>query len=149
MKLKGIARQRWESFACLAALAALFGGAALKNYDFGTIRMMGPGFFPVLLSGAMAILAVLVLLTPDPTEDEPVSARALAAVLAGVAAFAGLVGTAGLFAAVAVSVIVCAIGSKGFAWGKIILLGVAAAVFCSLLFVYALALPIPLFRWPF
>ena len=36
------------------AIAALFGFTALKTLDVGTVETMGPGFFPIMISLALA-----------------------------------------------------------------------------------------------
>lgn len=46
----------------LAAIGLFVALYAVANYDIGTLRRMGPGFFPVLLGGTLAILGLLIAL---------------------------------------------------------------------------------------
>ena len=68
----------------------------------GTIRRMGPGFFPVAMGMVLGGLGVLIALRPDTATDDqsPANLRALALICAAIAAFALLVRSAGLVPAV-------------------------------------------------
>jgi hypothetical protein len=59
-------------------LFILFGiGSALvaSEYEFGTPIRMGPGFFPIIMGGAIALLGVIVAVGAilSPGKDEPIA----------------------------------------------------------------------------
>lgn len=68
-------RRDISDLAAGAILAAIgFGAAAyaLNTYDFGTLRRMGPGFFPAVLGGGLGLLGLAIAL------PEAVAGRAAA-----------------------------------------------------------------------
>ena len=80
----------------------------------GTIRRMGPGFFPVMLGAILIALGALIAMFPgkapvpgteSTTESAPANLRALVLICAAIAAFALLVRTAGLVPAVFAAVV--------------------------------------------
>lgn len=93
---------------CLAGLIFVaVGGLALvqaMHYPAGTVRRMGPGFFPLIVAtlmvacGAVAVLQGLLAAEPD--VPERVRLRTLALLTAAIVAFGMLVERAGLVAAI-------------------------------------------------
>ncbi|WP_417585725.1 tripartite tricarboxylate transporter TctB family protein [Pelagibacterium sp.] len=150
MKNWSFSRKRIESFISLLAVALVFGGLTVGRLDIGTINAMGPGFFPIVLSVALAGLAFVILLQPD-ADAEPSSLgdlRPFLAVVGGVVLFALAIRHIGLFPTTALAVITAATGNKDFSWPGVIVLGLCAGALCTLIFVYGLSLPIPAFRSP-
>jgi hypothetical protein len=128
-----------------------FGGAAVfiaRDYPFGTTFKMGPGYFPTVLGALLALvglLAVLRGLVRPGTAVGRFAWRELALVLAATVLFGLLFRGAGLVVAVMLLVAVSAYASRHFRWGPTVAIGVGMAVFCVLVFVKALGLPIPVF----
>ena len=85
-------------------LLGLFAFASALGWDFGSLRRIGPGVFPaavgIVLMGLGAAIALVE--RSDPAEDAPapVNLRGFLLVIAGLAAFAALIGTAGMVPAV-------------------------------------------------
>jgi lysylphosphatidylglycerol synthetase-like protein (DUF2156 family) len=91
-----------------------------REYDFGTTANMGPGFVPMMLSGLLVVLGVLL------------GARAL-------------MRTAGFAPAVALTALMAAGASRETRWAEALVLAVALSIVCVLIFVVALHQPIAVF----
>ena len=117
-----------------------------QDYQLGSARRMGPAYFPVALSLILVVIGVATaargFLVPGPPIRD-VAGKALAVVTVAVVLFGLLVRGVGLGLAVAVLVIVSAAASRGFRLLPALLLGLALAVFCILVFVTGLGLPFP------
>jgi hypothetical protein len=122
------------------------------GYSLGTARRMGPGYFPTLLGALMSIMGTALAAfavwrdeAPRDDDDRP-DARALIAVLLGLAAFALLLPRAGLVPAVAALVVIAAQGSGQMRpSGALVLAGCLAALSWAI-FRLGLGLPLPAFR---
>ena len=119
-----------------------------RNYGIGAALKMGPGYFPTVLGGLLALIGAASLLRSFLRPGEPFGTFALkglalvtiATVLCGL-----LVRTAGLAIALPVLVVVSAYGSIKFRWGPALLSAVALTVFCILTFTKGLGVPLPIF----
>lgn len=122
---------------------------AAKFYQFGMSHSMGPGYFPTVLGGLLALIGLVVLLRSLAIDGGKVPTfhfRPLLMVLGGCVAYGYLMGPAGLIVATAVLVLVSALGGHEFRLKEVALLSLALIVFSVLVFVEGLALPFPL--WP-
>jgi hypothetical protein len=120
-----------------------------RNYQLGTATAMGPGFFPLIVAIAV-ILCGLVTAGSAYFAREPgpsvsgFSLRPMVFVLAGVLAFAALVGSMGLIVSVVALVVFCRLaGGRGGILQLCVLAAVLAAV-VSAIFVYGLGVPLQL-----
>jgi hypothetical protein len=145
MKLSSV-RRDWIGSALLlvVALATMY---ISVDYELGTPRSMGPGFFPFVLGAVLVILSVTTFAESfysSRDETATVSFYAPLLVLASMAAFALLMFTGGLIAAILVSVLVSSFSSKEFnLFSSLVLGGVLSA--CSvLIFKVLLDQPLPL-----
>jgi len=117
-----------------------------QDYQLGSARRMGPGYFPVALSLVLMAIGlgtvVRGLVVPGlPVRDfAPV---ALLLVTAGIVLFGLLVERAGLGLAVAALVLAAAPASRNSRPLAALLLAAALGVFCVLVFVKGLGLPFP------
>ena len=100
----------WKDF--WSGLFFLAVGAAFallsRNYSFGVPQRMGPGYFPMLLGGALALLGLFIAGRAFFREGEPVPRihlRPFFAVMAAVGLFAMLLRPLGLVAATAILVL--------------------------------------------
>ncbi|WP_020654691.1 tripartite tricarboxylate transporter TctB family protein [Massilia niastensis] len=117
-----------------------------REYPMGTAGQMGPGFFPTMLGWVLAAIAVVTLLGSLTTDGEPLERFAykdMALILGAVLLFGFLVRGAGLVVAIPLLILISAFGSAKFRWRPTVALAIGATVFCVLLFVKALGLPLP------
>ncbi len=135
--------------AALALLGLAVAGHAANTLDFGTMRQMGPGFFPVLLGLLLAGLGLLVALPAWWRQGIPAEFHLpeFAAVLAAILVFALLMTRAGLIPATALSVLIATLPAprRGLVW-RAVLAGVVTLM-TWVIFSAALGMTIPLFPW--
>lgn len=134
----------------LGLFVALYASA---NYDAGSVRSMGPGFFPILLGWVLAGLGVIVALTSlrsavhelTPPQFQP---RALLAVLGAVFAFSVLIGFVGLVPTTVVMVVIAATANRKFRIGPALILGLCLSLLVWLIFTIGLGMNLPAFEFP-
>ncbi|MET0529508.1 MAG: tripartite tricarboxylate transporter TctB family protein [Microvirga sp.] len=120
-----------------------------RNYSVGTASRMGPGYFPLALAGLLILLGLVAVVRSFIASGGPIGSFAwkpLLLVLVATALFGALVGTLGLIVALLALVLTSAAASERFQFDWRAVLGlVALIVFCSLVFVKGLGVPMPLF----
>jgi Tripartite tricarboxylate transporter TctB family len=118
-----------------------------RNYPFGTLVRMGPGFFPTVL-GALLILFGIHVLVKGLRGAEKVEAgwslRALIVLPLSLVLFGALVDRAGLIPAMAALVAGSAAAGREFKLGEVALLTAFLIAFCAAVFVWGLGRPYPL-----
>ena len=122
---------------------------ALKNYQFGTAVRMGPGYFPAVLGGLLAVLGLITAagsLVIEGAKVPQMHFRPLLLISAACVAYGYLMKPLGLVLATAVLVVVSALGGHEFKWKEVTILAIVLIVFSVLVFVKGLTLPFPL--WP-
>ncbi|MGV6873771.1 tripartite tricarboxylate transporter TctB family protein [Pseudochelatococcus sp. B33] len=130
-------------------LGALFMG---MQYRLGTATSMGPGYFPVMLSSAVALLGVAIaakaMLNPDAAQ--PVTefhVRPLAIIVAAILAFGLLIDRFGLVVAMAALVAVSRIAIRGRGIVELTVIFVVLTAIAIGIFVFGLNLPLKLRPW--
>ena len=129
----------------------LFGLAAVvigQDDPMGTAGRMGPAYFPVVLGGLLALIGLATTLRSLWTRGTPIqnfSVRDAALIVVAVMLFGVLVRHAGLVVGLAVLIMTSAYASEKFNLKATLILSVAAIVFCILVFVKGLGLPLPVF----
>ena len=125
-------------------LFLLIGAAGLwlgRGYEMGTASRMGPGYLPMVLSGGLVVFGMVVGLravTLRGPAIEPVVWRTNVLVLGAILSFVFLIESAGLAVATFVVAVLSARASADSKWIETIGLGIFLAIFCVLVFVYAL-----------
>jgi hypothetical protein len=125
------------------------GATIASGYAFGTALRMGPGFFPSMLSWCTIGFGAIIALRSFAIDGEAVTRvgwRPLILVLAAIVTFALLVTRAGLVLTVMATAFVGGMASREMGRIEALLLGIALAAFCALVFVYGLSQPFEL--WP-
>jgi hypothetical protein len=143
-------KSRKDLFAGLIFMA--FGiafGATAWTYSLGTALRMGPGYFPLVLGAALALLGALITAGALKGGDEkplgPIPWRGILLLTAAVLFFGFSVRRLGLVPALFVASFLAALSSTRTTIVAALVMAVALTVFCVLIFVEALGMPVPLF----
>ncbi|HYD61494.1 MAG TPA: tripartite tricarboxylate transporter TctB family protein [Noviherbaspirillum sp.] len=129
----------------------VFGLAAVliaRDYSMGSAGRMGPAYFPTFLGAILAVIGAASVVRSMVKRGGQIgrfAIRELLLVFAAVMLFGVLVRGAGLAISVIVLVLAGGYASIKFKVGPYLLLAVGLAVFCVLVFVKALGLPMPVF----
>ena len=147
MKIKS-PRDFWAGvmFIAFGAFAVI---VAQMNYQMGTAVRMGPGYFPTVLGGILAVLGVMVLVESMAIEGEKVARfyfRPLLFIVAANLAFAYLLKPLGLVLSIVALVFISAFGGHEYKFREVAILTVVMMVISVGVFVKALSLPFPI--WP-
>jgi Tripartite tricarboxylate transporter TctB family len=119
-----------------------------RDYRMGAASRMGPGYFPIVLGWALGAFGVASILRSFLTDGAPVGKiawKTLAWVTAGVLAFGVLITTAGLLVALPMLVLLASLASADSRYDfKSLLILLGLTVFCVLVFVKGLGVPMPI-----
>lgn len=134
--------------AVLAATGAAVALYCLGNYDFGSLRQMGPGFFPVVLGVILTVLGVLIALPAwfRAGKAAPFAALDALAVLAAIAVFAFGLGRLGLILSTAWATLIASLAAPRPGWLWRVVLTVVVTALTWLIFKQGLQMTVPL--WP-
>src|SRR5688500_8254082 len=116
-------------------------GIAAASYEIGTALRMGPGYFPLVLAGAMVVLGAAVLakglIAAESDRDLGIVPwRGLVLLMAALIFFGATVRGLGLAPAVFVASFVSALATRDNGPGPALVLAAALTVFCVLIFSY-------------
>jgi hypothetical protein len=128
---------------------AVVGLLAARGYSLGAAGKMGPGYFPLLLGGVLALLGVVLIARSVVLDGEPLPRfhiLPLAMIAAAVCLFGVLIEPLGLVIALAVLTMLSAWAGPQFRWLEAAALTAALIVFSIGVFVYALGLSLSV--WP-
>lgn len=148
-------RSEVASGAIFIGIGLLFGISTLLNLEIGTARRMGPGFFPLALSGLLVVLGLVIALRPAAAaaaEAEeprpPIPWRGLIILLAVPVFFGATVRGLGLVPSVAISVFAAAFASRKTTVPYALLLSVVLTLFCLGVFYFGLGIAVrPFGSW--
>lgn len=127
-------------------LAGIFAFQA-SGLQIGTSGRMGPGFFPMTLSGTLALFGVLLVgigLRVPGQAHGTFAWRGFVMLVLAVVTFAAAMRPLGFLPAVALSVLFTFLGSQRFSWRAAVPLCAGFTLFSWLVFIKGLGLPIPL-----
>jgi hypothetical protein len=131
-------------------LYILFGSSAIliaRDYGMGTGGRMGPAYFPTTLGGLLIVIGAISVIRSFIVHGAPIGTfafKGLALVSVSVLIFGILVRGAGLAVAIPILVIISAYASKRFRWGPTLLIAAGLTIFCSLVFIRGLGIPLPI-----
>ncbi|MBK6337211.1 MAG: tripartite tricarboxylate transporter TctB family protein [Betaproteobacteria bacterium] len=132
-------------------LYAGFGAAAVliaRDYGLGSSSRMGPGYFPTVLGSLLLLIGLASLVRSFFADGEPIGAiawKGLLLVTLATVLFGVLLRPAGLVIALAAVTLVSAAASVKFRFdGRALALMGGLIVFCGLVFVKGLGLPVSL-----
>lgn len=133
------------------AMAAIGGAVALyslANYDFGSLRQMGPGFFPTSLGTILAILGVLITIPAwsRAGKPQPFALPEMVAILSAILLFGFGLERLGLILTTMGAVLLASLPAprKGWLW-RLVLAAVITTI-TWLIFKQGLQMTMPL--WP-
>ncbi len=129
------------------SIGLFFVVVAQTQYQMGTAVRMGPGYFPTVLGGMLAVLGGIVLFDSFILDGEKVARfhfRPLLFILASSLAFAYLLKPLGLVLASIALIFVSAFGGHEFKWKEVAILSAVLVVFAVVVFVKGLTLPFPI-----
>lgn len=130
-------------------LYVFFGASAFvvaRDYNMGTAFRMGPAYFPTVLSVLLIVIGVASVIRAFIVPGTPVGRLALSGLLwvtASVVLFGFLVRGAGLAVALPVLVVSSATASAKFRWRPTLVMAVGITIFCVLVFLKGLGIPLP------
>ena len=139
-------RDFWAG-AMFIALGAFFVAWSFTHYQMGSAVRMGPGYFPAVLGGLLAVLGLIVLLKALTLDGPRVAAfhfRPLVLVSASVVAYGYLMKPGGLAVATAAAVVIGALAGHEFKWKEVAVVSLVLVLFSWLVFVKGLTLPFPM-----
>lgn len=129
---------------CAVAAAAIWLSGDL---EYGSTRNMGAGFFPRWIAILLLALGAFIALrgfAVDGPRLEGISWRLALPILGSIVLFGLAVTQLGLLLTIALSIVTAAIAGRGYRRAEVVLLAVGMSVFCALLFVWGLSLPMDL-----
>jgi hypothetical protein len=138
-----------------SGVVLLLAGAAFaimaSEYSVGSLRRMGPGYFPIVIGIVLAAFGLLIagmaLLRPGTTIR--VEWRPLVTIGSSILVFALTVERLGLVPATMLLVLTAAAAQAGSKLTHTLALAIGLAVTAVLIFVTGLGMPIATFRWSF
>jgi hypothetical protein len=135
-------------FIAIGALAAYLG----RDFAFGTMTRMGPGFLPKVLAWLMMGVGAIILLRSLVLKGEPIQAsrfRPQILIVVAILLFAQMIDRVGMVPTVFVVTIVASLAAEEMRWRDTLLLAVGLSAVCTLLFIMVLGLPMRPFAWSF
>ena len=121
--------------------------AVLGDYKIGTAVKMGPAYFPMVLSAILILIGLISLVRSFIRPGTPIGAftvNGLLLVVVPTCLFGLLVRGAGLLVVLPMLVIVSSFASRPFRWGPTLALAAGLTVFCTLVFLKGLGVPLPI-----
>ncbi len=126
-----------------------FAAVYAQQYEFGGLRSMGPGFFPVVLGGILAVLGLLIALPAFFRRGEPVKVawKTMVLVLGSIVVFALTLKLVGLVLATIIAVIISTLADNETRWKGRLLVAAGVALVTYLVFGLALGMVLPMWPW--
>ena len=130
----------------------IFTLAISSRYPLGTARVMGPGYFPIMLSSVLIAISIPIVLRSLRNVHGGFGTIAIVPVVlvsAGCVAFMLLLRPAGLIIALVAAMMISALATRGRNWIVTVPVVAAIAIACGLVFVKGLGQPLPLLGYWF
>ncbi len=121
--------------------------AIVGEYKVGTAIRMGPAYFPLILSACLILIGVISIVRSFIQPGTPVGVVGLKGTLlvaGSIVLFGLIVRGAGLIVALPMMVIVSSFASRPFSWVRALAIATGLTVFCTLVFLKGLGVPLPL-----
>ena len=127
-----------------------FGSSAMliaREYSMGTAVKMGPAYFPTMLGGLLVAIGAIAVIRSFIVPGTAIGAfafKGLILVIVSVLVFGLIVRGAGLVVALPVLIIISASASARFRWGPTLIMTAGLTLFCVLVFLKGLGIPLPI-----
>jgi hypothetical protein len=118
-----------------------------RDYGMGTALKMGPGYFPTVLGSLLTFIGIIALVRSFIAPGGPIGGLAfkgLLLVVGSTLVFGLILRGAGLAIALPLFVIISAYASVHFRWGPSLALAAGLTLFCVLVFLKGLGVPLPI-----
>jgi hypothetical protein len=118
-----------------------------REYGMGSALRMGPAYFPTLLGWLLAAIGAISAIRGFVIRGTPIggfAVRPLLIVIAAALFFGFTIRGAGMVVALPILVIFSATASSRFSWKRTLLLAAGLTVFCVLVFIKGLGVPLPI-----
>ncbi len=118
-----------------------------RDYDMGTAVKMGPAYFPTLLGVLLMVIGIISVLRSFFKSGSPIGVvawKGIVLIVASTLLFGMIVRGAGLIIALPLLVIVSASASARFSWKTSLAEAAGITVFCILIFLKGLGVPLPI-----
>lgn len=133
------------------ALAALGLAAAIyaRDYEFGTLNRMGPGYFPIVLGILLAVLGLFVAIPAFFREGTPISVewKTFALVMGSIVVFAAALKPLGLILATVLAVVVSSLADRETRWKGRLMTAIGVAAITYVVFSMGLSMVLPVWPW--
>lgn len=151
-------RREFAAAATLALFGAVYGTYAVVYLPLGTFAAMRAGMFPMIIGflvfalgtahGVVTYLAYRRTSGRSTRETEPIQWHSLAVVVASMAAFSAGIEFFGLIPAIVFLTVIASFGSDKLTLRTALLIAAGLAALAWVIFVWGLALPFTLMKWP-
>jgi len=118
-----------------------------RDYEMGTALRMGPAYFPTILSALLMIIGIISIVRAFLRSGSPIGViawRGLLVIVVSTILFGLIVRGAGVIIALPLLVILSASASVRFKWKYSFAEAVGITVFCVLVFLKGLGVPLPM-----
>lgn len=126
----------------------IYGITAIRTLPVGTALRMGPGYFPIVLSGLTALIGLAVIAKSFVSRDIGTLGafpwRAAAALTSAVVFFAVFIRDLGLLPSVFGAMMIAAFANPRLTLRETIAAAVALSFFCTIVFAFGVGLAIPI-----
>jgi hypothetical protein len=120
-----------------------------RDYPFGTTLRMGPGYFPIVLSGILIVFGLFIMLK-GLRKNEKLrgnwSMRALVILPLSIVVFGIMMDLAGFVPALALLIFLSAASGRNFKFKEIVVLTLILSVVSVAMFIWGLGLPYALIK---
>ena len=139
------AKDFWSGllYICLGSSAIMIA----RDYAMGTAVKMGPAYFPTILGALLVLIGAISVIRSFVVSGTPIGAfafKGLSFIIVSTMIFGFLVRGAGLIVALPLLVIMSAYGSTRFRWRPTIVMAFGLTLFCVLVFIKGLGIPLPI-----
>ncbi|WP_417579015.1 tripartite tricarboxylate transporter TctB family protein [Nitrincola sp.] len=135
--------------ALLLALTGVFIIWQGSEYPLGSLRRMGPGFYPVIIGSVLVLFSAL--LTLEVAREEPEKnvwiPRPILMISSGFICFGALLESAGLVPAILAMVILTSLAEKPVRPLSTALTAISLSILGVVVFIYGLNIPVAAIQW--